>query len=113
LKLSAVLDDDVPKVMAKGHAVRTTAATSEKPELDQREFHCDEPFEIKAAGAKAGLNPMFGEAGVRVSRAASACRSGGRAPKVFADTIGETDQGEILALWSETVAAMLPPPPKH
>jgi hypothetical protein len=35
--------------------------------------------------------------------------------KVFADTVGETDeeQAEILALWSETVAAMLPPPPKH
>lgn len=35
--------------------------------------------------------------------------------KVFADTVGETDteQGEILALWSETVAAMLPTQPKH
>jgi hypothetical protein len=35
--------------------------------------------------------------------------------KVFADTVGETDaeQGEILTLWSETVAAMLPAPPKH
>jgi hypothetical protein len=35
--------------------------------------------------------------------------------KVFADTVGETDteQAEILALWSETVAAMLPPQPKH
>jgi hypothetical protein len=35
--------------------------------------------------------------------------------KVFADTVGETDteQAEILALWSETVAAMLPPLPKH
>jgi hypothetical protein len=35
--------------------------------------------------------------------------------KVFADTVGETDteQAEILALWSETVAAMLPPPAKH
>jgi hypothetical protein len=35
--------------------------------------------------------------------------------KVFADTVGETDteQAEILALWSETVAAMLPPRPKH
>lgn len=35
--------------------------------------------------------------------------------KVFADTVGETDadQAEILALWSETVAAMLPAHPKH
>jgi len=35
--------------------------------------------------------------------------------KVFADTVGETDteQAEILALWSDTVAAMLPPQPKH
>ena len=35
--------------------------------------------------------------------------------KVFADTVGETDaeEAEILALWSETVAAMLPPQPKH
>ncbi|OYX36703.1 MAG: hypothetical protein B7Y99_00050 [Caulobacterales bacterium 32-69-10] len=35
--------------------------------------------------------------------------------KVFADTVGETDaeQAEILALWSQTVAAMLPAPPKH
>jgi hypothetical protein len=35
--------------------------------------------------------------------------------KVFADTVGEADaeQAEILALWSETVAAMLPPQPKH
>lgn len=35
--------------------------------------------------------------------------------KVFADTVGETDtqQAEILALWSETVSAMLPPQPKH
>jgi hypothetical protein len=35
--------------------------------------------------------------------------------KVFADTVGETEteQAEILALWSETVAAMLPPQPKH
>ena len=35
--------------------------------------------------------------------------------KVFAETVGETDadQAEILALWSETVAAMLPPQPKH
>jgi hypothetical protein len=35
--------------------------------------------------------------------------------KVFAHTVGETDaeQAEILALWSETVTAMLPPQPKH
>jgi hypothetical protein len=35
--------------------------------------------------------------------------------KIFADTVGETDaeQAEILALWSETVTAMLPPQPKH
>lgn len=35
--------------------------------------------------------------------------------KVFAETVGEADeeQAEILALWSETVAAMLPPPPKQ
>lgn len=35
--------------------------------------------------------------------------------KVFADTVGETEteQAEILTLWSETVAAMLPPQPKH
>lgn len=35
--------------------------------------------------------------------------------KVFADTVGETDaeEAEILTLWSETVAAMLPPQPKH
>jgi hypothetical protein len=35
--------------------------------------------------------------------------------QVFADTVGEADaeQAEILALWSETVAAMLPPQPKH
>jgi hypothetical protein len=35
--------------------------------------------------------------------------------KVFADTVGETDteQAEILTLWSETVAAMLPPSAKH
>jgi hypothetical protein len=35
--------------------------------------------------------------------------------KVFADTVGETDteQAEILTLWSDTVAAMLPPQPKH
>lgn len=35
--------------------------------------------------------------------------------KVFAETVGEEDaeQTEILALWSETVAAMLPPGPRH
>lgn len=35
--------------------------------------------------------------------------------KVFADTVGETDAEEaaILTVWSETVAAMLPPQPKH
>ena len=35
--------------------------------------------------------------------------------KVFADTVGEADadEAEILTLWSETVAAMLPPKPKH
>ena len=35
--------------------------------------------------------------------------------QVFADTVGETDaeQAEILALWSQTVAAMLPPQPRH
>ena len=35
--------------------------------------------------------------------------------KVFADTVGETDaeEAEILTLWSETVAAMLPTQPKH
>lgn len=35
--------------------------------------------------------------------------------QVFADTVGETDaeQAEILALWSETVAAILPPQAKH
>lgn len=35
--------------------------------------------------------------------------------KVFADTVGETEaeQAEILTLWSETVAAMLPTQPKH
>jgi hypothetical protein len=35
--------------------------------------------------------------------------------QVFADTVGETDaeQAEILALWSETVAAMLPSEAKH
>jgi hypothetical protein len=35
--------------------------------------------------------------------------------KVFADTVGESDteQAEILTLWSETIAAMLPPQPKH
>ena len=35
--------------------------------------------------------------------------------QVFAETVGETDaeQAEILALWSDTVAAMLPPPPRH
>jgi len=35
--------------------------------------------------------------------------------KVFAATVGETDaeQAEILAMWSETVAAMLPSQPKH
>ena len=35
--------------------------------------------------------------------------------QVFADTVGEDDaeQAEILALWSETVAAMLEPQSKH
>ncbi len=35
--------------------------------------------------------------------------------QVFADTVEETDaeQAEILSLWSETVAAMLPPQPRH
>jgi hypothetical protein len=35
--------------------------------------------------------------------------------QVFAETVGESDgdQAEILALWSETVAGMLPPQPKH
>ena len=35
--------------------------------------------------------------------------------QVFADTVEETDaeQAEILALWSQTVAAMLPPQPRH
>lgn len=35
--------------------------------------------------------------------------------KVFADTVAETDteEAEILTLWSETVAAMLPPRSKH
>lgn len=35
--------------------------------------------------------------------------------RVFAETVGEADeeQAEILALWSETVAAMLPAEPRH
>ena len=35
--------------------------------------------------------------------------------KVFAETVGEADeeQAEILALWSETVAAMLPANPPN
>ena len=35
--------------------------------------------------------------------------------QVFAETVGETDaeQAEILALWSDTVAAMLPAQAKH
>jgi hypothetical protein len=35
--------------------------------------------------------------------------------KVFAETVGETDteEAEILTLWSETVAAMLPVAAKH
>ncbi len=35
--------------------------------------------------------------------------------QVFADTVGETDaeQAEILTLWSQTVAAMLPAEPRH
>lgn len=35
--------------------------------------------------------------------------------KVFAGTVEETDpeEAEILALWSETVAALLPGPPRH
>lgn len=35
--------------------------------------------------------------------------------QVFADTVDEADadQAEILALWSQTVAEMLPPQPKH
>lgn len=35
--------------------------------------------------------------------------------QVFADTVGEEDaeQAEILALWSQTVAALLEPKPKH
>ncbi len=35
--------------------------------------------------------------------------------QVFADTVGETDPEEaaILELWSQTVAAMLPPKAKH
>ena len=35
--------------------------------------------------------------------------------KVFAETVGESDeeQAEILTLWSETVAAMLPAKPRH
>jgi hypothetical protein len=37
------------------------------------------------------------------------------ADAVFADTVGETDPEEaaILELWSQTVAAMLPPKAKH
>lgn len=39
----------------------------------------------------------------------------GRLLMVFAETVGETDveEAEILALWSETIAVMLPPQPKH
>ena len=35
--------------------------------------------------------------------------------KVFADTVAETDEqeAEILALWSETVAALLPEQTSH
>lgn len=35
--------------------------------------------------------------------------------KVFAETVGETDahEAEILALWSETVGALLPEQPRH
>lgn len=35
--------------------------------------------------------------------------------RVFADTVGETDaqEAEILALWSETVAALLPEQRPH
>lgn len=35
--------------------------------------------------------------------------------KVFSETVGESDpeEAEILALWSETVAAMLPLRAKH
>ncbi len=35
--------------------------------------------------------------------------------RVFAQTVGEDDaqQAEILALWADTVAAMLPAEPRH
>jgi hypothetical protein len=35
--------------------------------------------------------------------------------RIFSETVGEDDpnEAEILALWADTVAAMLPPQPKH
>ena len=66
---------------------------------------------------------LIGAHGKMVALVASVLQASGvtttdefaRLLKVFADTVGETDaeQAEILALWSETVAAMLPSQPKH
>lgn len=59
-----------------------------KPDLDQREFHGDEPFEIEAAGAKAGINPMFGEWRQRFDFAPVPHRgSGGPVRRAFQDAI--------------------------
>ena len=56
--------------------------------MDQRELHGDKPFEIEAAGSKAGLNPMFGEWRHRFDFAPIAHRgSGGSARQAFQEAI--------------------------
>ncbi|MBA4792452.1 MAG: RusA family crossover junction endodeoxyribonuclease [Phenylobacterium sp.] len=69
--------------------------------ISQREFHGDEAFEIEAAGAKAGINPMFGGWSQRFDFAPVPHRgTGGAIRRSFQDAI-RAELTNKFAFWGE------------
>ncbi len=69
--------------------------------MDQRELQGDEPFEIEAAGAQSGINPMFGEWRQRFDFAPVPHRgTGGPARRAFQDRI-RTELTNRFVYWGE------------
>jgi len=69
--------------------------------ISRREFHGDEAFEIEAAGAKAGINPMFGGWSQRFDFAPVPHRgTGGAVRRTFQDAI-RAQLTNKFAFWGE------------
>lgn len=69
--------------------------------VDHRKFHGDEAFETEAAGAKAGLNPMFGEWSQRFDFAPVPHRgTGGPVRQAFKETI-RAELTNKFVFWGE------------